>query len=427
MANSAGIITAPVSLAADVYSVLGLDKTSSGYDLAYACSNSHGKINQWSLKKPVCYDSPVLDVDASGFEVEPATSDSKTQFYFRYNPPTPGTDWCRLGDFNGYNHNTLAPYLSPDNYNFIAITPDNIGSDNDSYEFHIDLYNSKTLLSLIQSENSGKHVIDQGIFTGEGTEVITNIDFSNGASEVVYDVGVLSVDSSFINLRNPNYTLKKNYNFYFRSSYGSGNCDAGAIYSFWDKPLSFSASFYLQGSSVANVTEPNTYFNGVALLDVQEDVTFSGLPSFAGTNVFSNDDIQLVSLSTTSSGYYVNIVLTSPLSSSLLDDLKNKLMCNIESGTEYYIMAYRGTVNDNGQFTAANIVDCEYENRQCTVYYTDSYSLENSGLTTHISTDEIDEWCIGKPVLQIFCNIVNSTAPTTNYPALAVHIGHIES
>ena len=53
MGHSNGKITAPVGLDSDVYPTLGIGPTSDGYELGYACANTHGKINKWSKKKPV--------------------------------------------------------------------------------------------------------------------------------------------------------------------------------------------------------------------------------------------------------------------------------------------------------------------------------------------------------------------------------------
>ena len=53
MSNSNGVITAPVNIETDIYRVLGISPTSSGYDLGYACGNKHGKINKWVRYKPV--------------------------------------------------------------------------------------------------------------------------------------------------------------------------------------------------------------------------------------------------------------------------------------------------------------------------------------------------------------------------------------
>lgn len=57
MGHSNGKITAPINLAGDVYATLGIGPTSDGYELGYACANTHGKINPWARYKPVRYES----------------------------------------------------------------------------------------------------------------------------------------------------------------------------------------------------------------------------------------------------------------------------------------------------------------------------------------------------------------------------------
>lgn len=145
------MIYAPVSLE-DPYSVMGV--TASGmYDLAYICSNSHGKICQWSRHKPVRADSSKeltdeqFDTDSHvsgnrytvyGMQVDimrylmlnytqsggttDISSDTGGFLYmlakgslaaWEYLPPVPGTDWCRLTDFSGYTHGVENPMPMP--------------------------------------------------------------------------------------------------------------------------------------------------------------------------------------------------------------------------------------------------------------------------------------------------------------------------
>lgn len=120
--NSNGKITAPVSLHADVYPVLGLTKTVT-YDTGWVCGNSHGRINKWAKYKPTKYGSPDGDSNwwkatdgncgFSGMHQYPyaeIVDAYENNSAWKYNPPTPGADWCRLADFNGYDHNAL-PFL----------------------------------------------------------------------------------------------------------------------------------------------------------------------------------------------------------------------------------------------------------------------------------------------------------------------------
>lgn len=57
MGNSNGVITAPINVQTDVYKVLGISAQNGNYDIGYACSNAHGKINKWSKIKPVTIDN----------------------------------------------------------------------------------------------------------------------------------------------------------------------------------------------------------------------------------------------------------------------------------------------------------------------------------------------------------------------------------
>lgn len=124
MGHSNGKITAPVSLHADVYSVLGISKSGTFYDLGYACGNSHGKINPWSKYKPVNYDG----IDTSGktwwkgrdgncgINIHRLNNYQDAVNYANgsmngwvYSAPSGGSNPYRLTDFVGYNHNAVAP------------------------------------------------------------------------------------------------------------------------------------------------------------------------------------------------------------------------------------------------------------------------------------------------------------------------------
>ena len=103
-----GQITAPVSLHADVYPALGLQKTGTYYDIGYICSNKHGRTNRYSYRKPIEENTPA--------EVQFTNQkyiDSLTPVTYRggQTPPTsalytyhaPGS-WYRLTDWVGYRH-----------------------------------------------------------------------------------------------------------------------------------------------------------------------------------------------------------------------------------------------------------------------------------------------------------------------------------
>lgn len=122
--NSNGKITAPISLHADVYPVLGLSKSGTYYDLGYACANSHGKINPWAKYKPVKYEG----VDTTGKEwwksrdgncgmtIKRLSSYREAVDFadgsmngWSYSAPNGGSNPYRLTDFVGYNHNAVPP------------------------------------------------------------------------------------------------------------------------------------------------------------------------------------------------------------------------------------------------------------------------------------------------------------------------------
>ena len=134
MGNSNGKITAPVSLHADVYPVLGLVKTGTFYDVAEACRNAHGQINKWARYKPVRVDTPAditeeqrmaanqglqaIEVPGIVTAAEGGTVSSvPSTGEWTYLAPRPGTDWCRMTDFlkagypneGGYNHRAVCP------------------------------------------------------------------------------------------------------------------------------------------------------------------------------------------------------------------------------------------------------------------------------------------------------------------------------
>lgn len=119
MGNSNGKITAPVSLHADVYPVLGLTKTGAYYDTGWVCGNSHGRINIWARNKPVRVNTPSEITDSQRHSVSFGLqrTPNGSSYTWSYLPPRPGTDWCRLTDFNGYDHNSACG-LSFKTYNF---------------------------------------------------------------------------------------------------------------------------------------------------------------------------------------------------------------------------------------------------------------------------------------------------------------------
>ena len=97
------------------------------YDVGYAASNLHGRINMYAKYKPVRYDSPDNESNPlwwkasdgnCGFSIKqiqsykelPDVMDGVTNGW-GYLAPVVGIDWFRLCDFNGYNHRAI-PFVS---------------------------------------------------------------------------------------------------------------------------------------------------------------------------------------------------------------------------------------------------------------------------------------------------------------------------
>lgn len=116
--DSNGNIWAPVNLE-EVYNVLGVTPVGMP-DVGYICSNQHGRINKWSKVKPIRYDTPraLQETEFKGswadnnqgiyYGLEASTEAGRLiQLHdatWNYLAPRPGTDWCRLTDFDGYDH-----------------------------------------------------------------------------------------------------------------------------------------------------------------------------------------------------------------------------------------------------------------------------------------------------------------------------------
>lgn len=120
MSTSNGIITKPVSIK-DVQQTIG---NASG-DLGTLCKSS--TINKWAEFKPFSYPSisPTTgeyhSKTAGGFKVTDSTRGVFSIHTLNYDKPTGGVNSpFRLGDFNGYNHASLAPKLSKGNHSFVG-------------------------------------------------------------------------------------------------------------------------------------------------------------------------------------------------------------------------------------------------------------------------------------------------------------------
>ena len=159
MGHSNSKITAPVSLHGDVYPVLGVSKTGTYYDTGYICSNAHGKINPFAKYKPTRYDNPnggtawwrANDGNCGFAGINQSTySDIIARYHagntWVYQPPRPGTDWCRLADFEGYDHSAV-PFLRS-------------GIKDGSIKYVYKLANPVVHVSFFSNESSGNLHLD---------------------------------------------------------------------------------------------------------------------------------------------------------------------------------------------------------------------------------------------------------------------------
>lgn len=121
MAHANGKITAPVGIDSDIPQVLGVAST----DLGYLCSNAHERINIWSRRKPVQWNSMDINLtnptwwkaqDGNCGLVPKSISSYKDLVDamdndmngWVYVPPTGGNVPYRALDFDGYYHNARA-------------------------------------------------------------------------------------------------------------------------------------------------------------------------------------------------------------------------------------------------------------------------------------------------------------------------------
>lgn len=129
MSHSNGIIKAPISLPNDVFPTLGLSALNGNAPISYAARNAHGKTNPWSRFKPV-HILRTLFPDRTtkwwkgtegncGIKVKAVTTYAQIPGVLDmtdnmngwvYEPPTGGeVSPCRVGDFDGYDHNAQCP------------------------------------------------------------------------------------------------------------------------------------------------------------------------------------------------------------------------------------------------------------------------------------------------------------------------------
>lgn len=140
MGVSNGIVTTPIN-AQEPYTAQGIGKyNGTWWDIVYGCANANGKINQWAKYKPERINT-IMDITEDqrrsnmyGFSIPKlSTTNLNKNAVWTYLPPVPGTDWCRQNDFDGYDHNSVAPididfptalYTDATNFNMVYIHTD---------------------------------------------------------------------------------------------------------------------------------------------------------------------------------------------------------------------------------------------------------------------------------------------------------------
>lgn len=127
MSVANGVIINPVGWW-EPYQCLGLAPYNNTWDAGYICANTHGRINAWSIFKPIAantafYTPPVFflpagawdDPNTSGWELvnmgNGKISGAPNRLAYNLHYKTPVTPY-RMTDWNGYNHYSVAPAFS---------------------------------------------------------------------------------------------------------------------------------------------------------------------------------------------------------------------------------------------------------------------------------------------------------------------------
>lgn len=195
MGHSNGLIIAPVDIRRDVYPTLGISAYNGGYSTVYAIMNTHGKMNMWSLRKPV---DSVSMFPVSGGVANwwlGTNKDCNLDFSFdtsgqctgvAYRPPA----YKDLAMFSGYNQNAICGLAFK-----VASVTHNLLSDSDLAIPIEDSADSVTIYDLKDcSEFSG---MKPGLIiqrTGDNIPVYEVVTGSWSSRSVVFSVGKLTLD-----------------------------------------------------------------------------------------------------------------------------------------------------------------------------------------------------------------------------------------
>lgn len=184
-------ISSPIGLQ-EVYSLLGVSKTGTYYDLGYICGNTHGQTNPWALYKPErvntpaeitlsqrkannCGLTPYL-VSTLGGLADAYQQHADDMHGWTYSAPRPGTDLCRLTDFEGYNHAARPPYDS-------LTAPENVALTQNTFQFTCMMAEPGTRTDMVNfSDLQGLGSLYFGIYiTGTRTLFATNASPNTGS------------------------------------------------------------------------------------------------------------------------------------------------------------------------------------------------------------------------------------------------------
>lgn len=188
MSVSNGIITAPGINPEEIYRLLGVAKHNGWWDIGYICSNAHGKTNKWAKFKPVDWGGSV-GVNVTNTEWHKGQNglcgynliygEASLMSLMIQDALQGGTEWaytpgslsCRILDFEGYNHNSVNPFVS-------SII---------DYKFTKSTAVSSAVIYSNQYESA---------YNIDGNFVLTDLEI-NGSSCANWYSGVLIVDKSW--------------------------------------------------------------------------------------------------------------------------------------------------------------------------------------------------------------------------------------
>lgn len=200
-ASSNDVLNAPIA-SSDPYYVMGIGQYTDGWNIAYVCSNAHGRTNPYSRLKPTIVDeSPVIELTADNVKrvrfslnlVEESSIDNlyKTIVTNKEEPIKyyiPG--WKRITDFIGYYHGAKMP-ITPLGYREIKKGIATTGKDyktqiipstSASTDFQVGF---EELYEHINEGSSMVDVLHHGVLLKSGNNQYWCTDFVNWKSDPI--------------------------------------------------------------------------------------------------------------------------------------------------------------------------------------------------------------------------------------------------